>query len=117
MAVKPPPRLPASAARSPKPRASASVTRRAKATLRHLRFSSGTRIGNLLLSADLKPRQRRMIADWIYRLAPGLLKRLPPIKIAVAQRLMAVRRGVFIDDDPGDHANRRREYTHAVSFI
>jgi hypothetical protein len=115
MSVLPPPNTSASAAHQrTRP---LTVARRAKATLHHLRFNSGTRVGNLELAPDLPSQQRRMIAYWLDRIPPGLQQGLPPIKIAVAQRLLAVRHGVFIDVDPGDHANRRKEYTHAVSFI
>lgn len=58
-----------------------------------------------------------MVEFWIRRLPHNFTTRLPAIKIAVAQALTAVRKGVIINEDATSGSRRGSEYTHAASFI
>ncbi len=94
-----------------------SLVRRARATLRHVRFPAGFRSGRIEISPALTQRQVRELRRWLERLPEGFERALPPLKIAAADHLYAVRHSVFIDENPLPAGSPAREYTHAVSFI
>ncbi len=91
--------------------------RRAKATLRHVRFSSGTRLGPLALSPHLSGEQQERLEFWIRRMPEAFLRRLPRIKLVVAEELNWVQKSVFINETLSARNDAAREHTHAVSFI
>ena len=93
------------------------LARRAKATLRPLQFSSGVRIGRIELSPQCRPEERQALAVWIRRLPDAFVKRLPPLKLAIAERLSAFRSQLFINQIPTPGKNRPEGHTHAASFI
>lgn len=94
-----------------------SFAQRAKATLGQVQFSSGVRVGPVLLSRRLSRQQRQALEFWIRRLPAAFQNRLPQLKLAVADQLNLVRGSVFINESPLLQKERPWEHPHAVSFI
>ncbi|MCH7979659.1 MAG: hypothetical protein IH935_11885, partial [Acidobacteria bacterium] len=98
------------------------LRQRAKATLRHVRFSSGVRLGMLELSPRFTGPQRKKLEFWICSMPLLFRSCLPRLKLAVADRLSLAGTSVFINEYPVS-GNPRSENaasssrTHAVSFI
>ncbi len=90
---------------------------RAKASLRHLRFSAGLRLGVLELSPRLTGKQREALQFWIRRMPQAFRSRLPKLKLAVAGESNSQRKSVCINEKPFLIHDAPRERTHAVSFI
>ena len=90
---------------------------RAKATLNHVRFSSGEPAGPVRLSPGLNRNQRQALKFWIDRMPSAFGSRLPPLKLAAAEQLNLVRTSVFINENPLLQTDRSRNHPHAVSFI
>ena len=93
------------------------IRKRAKATLRQLRFHPVTDAGPVFLSPRFSRAQRRELMFWISRLPSAFLRRLPPLKLASADQLTVVRSSVFINENPLPQNRSPVEPTHAVSFI
>ncbi len=103
------------------------LSQRAKATLRHVRFSSGVRLGMLELSPRFTGPQRKELEFWIRSMPPLFRSRLPRLKLAVADRLSLAGTSVFINEipfledlsseTPFPEKTASSSRTHAVSFI
>lgn len=97
--------------------ASPTLAQKAKATLRHVRFSSANRSDVVRFSPRLSGVPRRALEFWIRRLPATFYSLLPPVKLAVADELAAVGGNVFINETPSRESQDRPSRTHAVSFI
>ena len=93
------------------------LAQRAKATLRRVRFSSGTRCGPVELSPRMSGEERRAAEFWIRRMPEAFRSRVPGLKLAVARRLISAGKAVFIDESPVPGNNGASDKTHAVSFL
>lgn len=87
------------------------------AVLRPLRFSSGFAVGRIELTPQLHAQERRLLSWWIRRLPESFCKRLPPLKIAVAERLRVHRSQLFVNQNSASGRSHSGGHTHAASFI
>jgi hypothetical protein len=106
-----------------------STVRRAKATLRPLRFASGGRSGPVEISPRLTSKERSAVEFWIHRLPEVFSNQLissrhEPLKVAVAEQLISTGGSVFIGENLPRKRNasprkdsQRSSQPYAVSYI
>jgi hypothetical protein len=106
-----------------------STVRRAKATLRPLRFASGARSGPVEISPRLTRAERAAVKYWIQRMPAAFSNQLISsrhelVKVAVAEQLISIGGSVFIGENLSRKRNcstrkdsQRFSQPHAVSYI